>query len=1204
MKKTVLTLLGLCFALTIAMGQQDNWMHKYWNYRDRFHKYFTHMGTSPGDGLAAAHRMLRRFDDYAGGANGTNYYNGIKYGDAIADLGDYIAVLATEYKLLKDAGKDLTPVLNELYFALDAFERSDKEAEVYLSNGLQGENSNGFFMRGDVPANYHTIWNNEYANTNDEADLRLPGTDAPGHYTGEFSGYINDGNEMSHDQVIGLLVGFCFVKKFVDNVSVCPRPGTDTPRNLVTQVEDITNRVLDFTKATKNYEQYSPTTACGTRHRTIHLNWDMKNPVTGEMVQSDGGHSQVFAYPFECTRGFITGTYGNTDLYAHLRYDYSGTFCPTIGGDLTVPYPISVWNAIPSTVYFNPWAVTIHIDVCINNIPLVNLVTQVFDQDEDICFTLLPVTFAVDDYNINMILSLASTAGNSQLNWNHSEIASIADNVDMEIFDLVYATLHDVAPLLSKSHYEQILSSAPEDGPYWYDAGDYSPGWIANSRWSHPHEVPYNNDNFKGGKSGNDYMWLYNLYRIAYAAYPDVASVNYGEQNTCAYQSCPAIFKNITGTDLTAPTTVTRKFQNYMDFGVTIKEYLNQSLNINPVNDLNVLTELVVCNNTGGQSIVHVQNGGHLILGEPTGDNYKKGILRVSAGHKLVLKSGSTLTINDKSQVIIEPGAYIEIEPDVVIELAGADAKLDIQGTLNPITLTATHSLTITKATASVGGTAIFPNGGLHLQTNSNLYITGCTLYVEVNCPFSMEHDVNIELSDATALLEVKSNLNNINLTTGQSINVHKAASATTGGTAKFKNGSITMNNGSNVTSDFCKVYFDNTDFHYHLGSVFYINAEEALIDIKHSNYEEITLQNTDIYRVERTTEAIGGTLNLTSTSTDNGGAPSKFTHNGGGQVYSKNCRIYLNNYDYYYHPNANINLDGDMASLRFGRYVYLQPTANLTFSGTGYLGFNLIQNWGTYKNVIGDNSNTITLIGSGKTDKIVEVTSSHWVNPMDAISLITIKNGRVEFGSNALISIGSDYEYRNLEVGRIGWQWPQGTVPYGYGSGFMVGGQNVATMEDIDFYGLDFPIRAYSFWTQGADFTASNITFNNCYNGLIAWGKGFHLYNLGGSYVDNIVIGNGMETPSNIENAQYYQAETRFPVYYNTAGTSSLTIRHSTLAGDISDVSSYQGPRNSIKYEGGGLLNIRCSEINSIGDMFAGAWDNSIGMKISRVEV
>ena len=82
MKKTGLTLLGLCFALTVTMGQQSEWMKKYWNYRDRFRKYFVWIGSGEGKSLALA-------NNDPDGVAGYNYWHygygingrGLRWGD-------------------------------------------------------------------------------------------------------------------------------------------------------------------------------------------------------------------------------------------------------------------------------------------------------------------------------------------------------------------------------------------------------------------------------------------------------------------------------------------------------------------------------------------------------------------------------------------------------------------------------------------------------------------------------------------------------------------------------------------------------------------------------------------------------------------------------------------------------------------------------------------------------------------------------------------------------------------------------------------------------------------------------------------------------------------------------------------------------------------------------------------------------------------
>ena len=100
-------------------------------------------------------------------------------------------------------------------------ERVDLEAEFYLSQQQSPKNLNGFFMRGDVEKDYHAQWNNENTqnNSQDEKD-KIKGQDSPSSFTGQPQGYFNPHNEMSQDQIIALMLGFAFVVKYVDNVTV------------------------------------------------------------------------------------------------------------------------------------------------------------------------------------------------------------------------------------------------------------------------------------------------------------------------------------------------------------------------------------------------------------------------------------------------------------------------------------------------------------------------------------------------------------------------------------------------------------------------------------------------------------------------------------------------------------------------------------------------------------------------------------------------------------------------------------------------------------------------------------------------------------------------------------------------------------------------------------------------------------------------
>ncbi|MBL0051760.1 MAG: hypothetical protein IPP29_09750 [Bacteroidetes bacterium] len=75
-------------------------------------------------------------------------------------------------------------------------------------------------------------------------------------------------------------------------------------------------------------------------------------------------------------------------------------------------------------------------------------------------------------------------------NWSHGSIASMSNDANMQIFELIYAVMHDVAPLIPKATYDQILNTAPCTGGYYYEPNDNDPNWQQSSRWNHPFYHP------------------------------------------------------------------------------------------------------------------------------------------------------------------------------------------------------------------------------------------------------------------------------------------------------------------------------------------------------------------------------------------------------------------------------------------------------------------------------------------------------------------------------------------------------------------------------------------------------------------------------------------------------------------------------------------------------------------------------------------
>src|SRR3990172_5422317 len=123
----------------ISSGQtnQAN-LEKYWHYRYRLVNYCLQVGPNDGESVPAGIR--NNFD-------ASVQQRALKFGDTPRYWAQYVGALATEYALLKMNGQDLNETIRELYYALKAIDRMDKNAE--LAYNLP-QNLNGCVSRSDV----------------------------------------------------------------------------------------------------------------------------------------------------------------------------------------------------------------------------------------------------------------------------------------------------------------------------------------------------------------------------------------------------------------------------------------------------------------------------------------------------------------------------------------------------------------------------------------------------------------------------------------------------------------------------------------------------------------------------------------------------------------------------------------------------------------------------------------------------------------------------------------------------------------------------------------------------------------------------------------------------------------------------------------------------------------------------------------------
>lgn len=269
-----------------------DWLAKYFHYRTRLRgdgtasfPGFVSVGTRPGESLPASMRSAVAdcaTDWWVQNAQcrllNVPHTNGkLEWGDTTIWLGWYLTTLASEHAAFKLLGVDTNETENDIYSALQAFNRLDEVAESFFPGHLPARD--GFFVRGDVPGDFifqdpaHTL-------------MRFPRSD------GGLTGYgciesgtacgtpsTRDGYFESQDQVIGMLPGLAMVAKLVP-------PGTFVNGvDLAHESKAITHRMVTFLKS---------------------HNWVIRDP-TGESPPNEwGGNAVGFSNQIAKSANFIT----------------------------------------------------------------------------------------------------------------------------------------------------------------------------------------------------------------------------------------------------------------------------------------------------------------------------------------------------------------------------------------------------------------------------------------------------------------------------------------------------------------------------------------------------------------------------------------------------------------------------------------------------------------------------------------------------------------------------------------------------------------------------------------------------------------------------------------------------------------------------------------------------------------------------------
>lgn len=791
-----------CFAQTLDPVQVDL-NTKYWSMRNRFRKYFISIGSGKGQGIPMAWRQnVDRCNFYSPGSSGTVFW-----GDATSYIGDYLCTLATEYYLLKKDGRDTKATLNELYYAINAINRLDDNAEPTF-NSTFSKTRNGFFLRDDIDQTTISTWTNQYAGSNDpwlnykcyDAD-RARNLDA-WNFTGNVVDHSNRcTNEMSLDQVCNLLMGFRFINLFVDNTFVQPT-SSDLGFKINDEVNNITNNIIDYLstervlKTPDHSSEYvwsvlnpinkfilgapgSALVSLGTcADGDVRSNWVIVNPTDGRKVgvcsnDTKGQEIRPFAYPIARAAEKINGhtDYVTRDIH-HKVVDQIGDNIPCIEvHDYHIALPTMdnlVWQVLEqATTFPNEFTVVFP------GFPLFNIKPAAFTWEPKFSGTLAR--------NFYLFESLATTSGT----WSHQNVVKFSDFYGHSNMDLCYSLINFKTPLKNQTYYESLLTKMDCQGPHKYGvlAGQFTPYWHKGNNFEIPEpDTNLNPDSYYfGDYNANDWMWMYNMYRIAFSS--SINAPPY-EDKSCNCVGNKTIYSNINSSNfLTSNITVKRIFPNYKDFSIYLSEYINSNINTQNKNISNNTT-LIICNN----ALVEVDNGGkieNLTTTDPKDSIQlivRSGTLRIKSGGQLVvgantkvivepgakleIQKGGKLIINDNSKAIVQRGGQFILEPNTEVQLKGANSLLDVQDVNTTITLANSgEQILFTNAAGnSQGGTAQFAGGDFSHSGTGKFIIENCTarfLYSNSNTQMTYHYGfkADLQLQGDKSILDLQGNL-------------------------------------------------------------------------------------------------------------------------------------------------------------------------------------------------------------------------------------------------------------------------------------------------------------------------------------------------------------------------------------------------------------------------------------------------------------
>lgn len=457
--------------------------------------------------------MDRRLD-----SNGKRIW--ISWSDGNANFNHWLGVLSTEYRLLKDNGRDYDETLKLLVYALLSIERLDLYSEYALRchHGLVSldtsdvsdfvkypEDINGFLIRDDVSLGFWIQYHDKFGIDCGAINQKKEGTS---RYLSVFQNGVISKQGMSQDNISYMMQGLAVVKALVDDESLANVPikfinpyipdylsgkgiFSNDSVHFGLWVDDIVDRLVGHV-----YHEYPERRLSMKINKTMKARpyenvmgslmstrWYVTNPVTNDMVAEGNGEDM----------GVWINSYGIAEAATKLtgkNYHNDG-----------------------SNYGLNKYV----------------FVSALFKDARVLGLGGLPIPYTINDYMTRALATVGDInrggrkstrlfylLDDKREKWTYEQNPLILYLLYKEKYSKIYyrgVKLYDDDEVF----YSRLLSQAPLGCPSTDSTReDWSPYWSTTSRMNWPKNTGRVDCNNVWEFSGMDFMYLYNLYRLVF----------------------------------------------------------------------------------------------------------------------------------------------------------------------------------------------------------------------------------------------------------------------------------------------------------------------------------------------------------------------------------------------------------------------------------------------------------------------------------------------------------------------------------------------------------------------------------------------------------------------------------------------------------------------------------------------------------------